>query len=96
MQPAEITALCAGAPKSVEVAYRDAMQESDHRKVIGKINAAIPVLRDRLRELEPRPGCEMEKRHLALELQALQVRRQLAARCCPGCWLRSDFDVATL
>jgi hypothetical protein len=40
------------------------MQESDHRKVIGKINAAIPVLRDRLRELEPQPGCEMEKRHL--------------------------------
>jgi hypothetical protein len=26
---------------------------------------------DGLRELEPQPGCEMEKRHLALELQAL-------------------------
>jgi len=94
MQPAEITAHCAGAPEALEVAYRDAMQESDHRKVIGKINAAIPVLQERLRQIEPQPGCELEKRHLALELQALQVRRQIAARCCPGCWLKSDLDVA--
>lgn len=79
-------------PEPVELAYREAMQESDHRKVIGKVNVAIPVLRERLRRIDLQPGCELERRHLALELQALQIRRQLAARCCPGCWLRADFD----
>jgi hypothetical protein len=94
MQIAETTSQSVGSPEGVEIAYRDAMQEVDHRQVIGKINAAIPVLRERLRQIDPEPECELEKRHLALELQGLQVRRQLAARCCPGCWLRSETDVA--
>jgi hypothetical protein len=90
-----ITARCAGAPESVEAAYREAVRESEHRKAIGKIDA-IPVLRDRLRELEPRPG-KMESVRLAPELHALEVRRQSSAHYgCPGCQLQSYFDVATL
>lgn len=91
-QASEITVQSTELAEPVELAYREAMQESDHRKVIGKVNAAIPVLRERLRQIDPQPGSQVEKRHLALELQALQIRRQLAARCCPGCWLRADFD----
>jgi hypothetical protein len=92
IQSSEITAQFVEAPGAVELAYRDAMQESDQRKVIGKVNAALPVLRERLRQIDPQPQYDVEKRHLALELQALQIRRQLAARCCSGCWLRADFD----
>jgi hypothetical protein len=91
-QASEITAQGTELTEPVELVYREAMQERDHRKVIGKVTAAIPVLRERLRQIDPQPWRQVEKRHLALELQALQIRRQLAARCCPGCWLRADFD----
>lgn len=74
LRPSEITAQRTEVPEPVELAYRDAMQESDRRKVIGKINAAIPILRERLQQIDPQPGCEIEKRHLALELQALPCR----------------------
>ncbi len=75
-----------------EPVYRDAMQETNHREVIAKINAAIPLLRDRLQTLGISPEDEIEREEVALALRALDVRFHLAARCCPGCWSRAEMS----
>jgi hypothetical protein len=64
-------------PKNLEAAYRAAMFETDHDKLIDEIDSAIPVLLTRLQELDSSFEHLRERQRISDALRTLDMLRRI-------------------
>jgi uncharacterized protein HemX len=67
-------------PHDWELAYRDAMLETDHQKLAAKIDSAIGVLESRLSQLSSLPEHTRERERIADALRTFEAVRRVELR----------------